>query len=196
MSAVLLFAGNASAVPVTYTCTDTAGTGSGGANASSSITTAGATEAASVSTSNCGPWLGNDSNALTAAAGGYGFDLFDSVSAPDGWLELDKADGGDGTLITGTGWGGTSGTFSFADAGYDDYLIALKFDGVYSTFLSDSWADNWSWNTDPDGDNKFAISHLTVYVRNPSQEVPEPAIVGLLSIGLLGMVVTRRRMKV
>ena len=35
----------------------------------------------------------------------------------------------------------------------------------------------------------FTISHVT-------QSVPEPGMVGLLAIGLLGMVVTRRRMKV
>jgi hypothetical protein len=190
VSGMLLFTGNASAVPITYNCTDTATT----KNASSSITTAGATEGASVSTSNCGPWPGNGNNDLNATAGGYGFNLFDSVTDPDGWVYLDKADGADSTLITGTGWGTTSGTFSFADAGYDDYLIVLKFSNLFSTFLSDSWADDWGWNTDIDGDGKFDISHLTVYVRNPSQ-VPEPAIVGLLSIGLLGMVVARRRMK-
>ena len=196
ISGVLLFAANTSTAAVTNSCTDTANSGSGGGNASSSITTAGVTEGASVSASNCGTWSRNDSKVLTAAAGGYGFNLF-STADPDGWVALDKYDvdaGVSGTLITGTGWGGSSGTFSFADAGYDDYLIVLKFDGVYTTFLSNSWADNWEWNTDPDGDNKFDLSNLTVYVKNPSQ-VPEPAIVGLLAIGLLGMVVARRRMK-
>ena len=191
-SAMLLFTSNASALVID--CIDTSNTGSGGANASSSITTAGVTAGATVSNSNCGPWLGNDSNDLTATAGGYGFNLFDSVTDPNGWIELDKADGADGSLITGTGWGTSSGTFSFADQGYSSYLIALKFDGVYSTFLSDSWADGWGWDTDPDGDNKFDISHLTVYVKDPSS-VPEPGMVGLLAIGLLGVVVARRKMK-
>jgi len=36
----------------------------------------------------------------------------------------------------------------------------------------------------------FTISHVT------STSVPEPGMVGLLAIGLLGMVATRRRMKV
>ena len=190
MSAVLLFAGNASATVIN--CADTAGnSGSGGADASSSITTAGVTSGATVSNSNCGPWPGNDSNDLTATTGGYGVDLFSAANIT-GWQVLDKAEGADSTLITGTGWGTSQGTFSFADAGYSDYLIVLKFDGVYSSFLSDSWADGWGWNTDTDNGGQFDISHLTVYARNP---VPEPAIVGLLSIGLLGMVVARRRMK-
>jgi hypothetical protein len=196
VSGMLLFAGNASATLIECldaTNPDGSGSGSGGAVASSSITTAGATAGATVSNSNCGPWPGNDNTDLTAAAGGYGFNLF-SAADLDGWVFLDKAEGADSSLITGTNWGTTAGTFSFADASYDDYLIVLKFDGVYSTFLSDSWADGWGWNTDVDGGGEFAISHLSVYVRNPSQ-VPEPAIVGLLSIGLLGMVVARRRMK-
>ena len=38
-----------------------------------------------------------------------------------------------------------------------------------------------------------AISHVAIY--GGSSTVPEPGMVGLLAIGLLGMVVTRRRMK-
>ena len=182
MSGLLLFAGNASATLIMCNDTSSPAIASSGKNATSSITTAGTTAGATVNATNvCGPYAGNDSKAADWIAAGY-----------SDWYQLDKANGADGALITGTNWGTTLGTFSFADAGYSDYLIVLKFDGVYSSFLSDSWADGWGWNTDTDNGGQFDISHLTVYARNP---VPEPAIVGLLSIGLLGMVVARRRMK-
>mgnify|MGYP001826221551 CR=1 FL=1 len=166
--------------------------------------------------SNCGPHPGNTTSDLTAELGGYGYNLFDGVTDPDGWMLLDKyeqieqADGAkiwgslnnkitvedaDGNSIAGSSdadAAGTSGFFSFADAGYDSYLIGLKFDGVYSTFLSDMWADDWGWDTDYDDDGKFGLSNLTVFVRNPTS-VPEPGIVALLAIGLIGMVAVRRK---
>ena len=42
--------------------------------------------------------------------------------------------------------------------------------------------------------NRGAISHVTIYGKEAS--VPEPAMVGLLAIGLLGMVAVRRKLKV
>ena len=189
MSAVLLFAGNASATVILCDDTSSPGIANGGKEADSSITTAGTNAGATVSNSNCGPFLGNEGN-LTASLGGYGFSDW-SLLGKDEEPLLQVP----GLNLTMTGVGTTSGEFSFDDVGYDSYLILLKFDGVYSTFLSDSNATEWLWNTDVDGDGGFDISHLTVFGRTPSN-VPEPAIIGLLSIGLLGMIVTRRRMKV
>jgi hypothetical protein len=190
------------------TCTDTAGnTGSGGKNASSSIEY----WTGNVSASNCGPFVGNDSNDLTAALGGYGYDLSANSGADGGWVELDKLDVlthieiindkpvevfdgvQGGGIITGTGWGGTSGTFTFgANAGYSNYLIALKFDGVYATYLSNVGATNWGWNTDVDSDGGFALSHLSVYARYPTT-VPEPDSIALIGLGLIGMGASARR---
>lgn len=193
--ACLGLAAPASAALIEYQCLDTTdpAVASGGFTASSSIS---ADAGATIDTTNCGPWAGNDETDLTATEGGYGF---------ADWVELDKADGGNGSVITGTGWGTTSGTFSFSDFGYDLYLIALKFDGVYSTFTSDTFATDWEWNTDVDGNNKFAISHLTVYGRNGGgnecrvdcggggNEVPAPTTPLLLGAGLLALAQVRRR---
>ena len=57
---------------------------------------------------------------------------------------------------------------------------------------------NWNGTDDLDMTNFWpgngAISHVAIY-GGPST-VPEPGMVGLLAIGLLGVVVARRRMKV
>ena len=143
------------------------------------------TDPASVDVSQCGPYLGNTTNDLTADLGGYGY---------SDWVVLDKYDvdtaSGNGS-ITGTGWGGTNGTFSFAALNNysGDYLIALKFGSVYSTFLSDSVARDWGWNTDVDGDKKYALSNLTVLTRS----IPEASAILLFGFGLLGLLVLKRR---
>lgn len=200
----LLFAGVASAIPTTAICEDDPNIITNpqqpwdGKVRDSSIDALGDT---TLNISNCGPHLGGD-NDLTRLLGGYGEDLYSATNL-DGWQLLDKTESGgdssglqDGAIsitFDGGNWSSTSGTFSFdSTVNYDDYLILMKFDGVYSTFLSDTEATNWLWDTDVDSDNFFALSHLTVFVRNPS-EVPEPALVGLLAIGLLGMVVARRK---
>ena len=181
-SAALLFMSGANAAVIE--CVDTAGnSGSGGATASSSIDTG--ASSATVSNTDCGPWAGNDPKDFETMYG----------TVASGWMQLDKADGADSTRITGTGWGTTSGTFSLNDTNWTDYLIVLKFDGVFSAFLSDTGVINaWGWNTDTDGDGQFAISHLSVYVRGESVPAPGPLVV--MAIGLVGILGLRRARKV
>lgn len=187
-SAALLFVGGANAGE--FVCVDDGSAILDGKIRSSSITTDGAT----LDISECGPWVGNDPKDFPATLYGDGWNGGQNPD-PDGWVELDKADGGNGTLITGTGWGTTSGTFSLNNDQYHDYLIVLKFDGVFSAFLSDTGVfTDWGWNTDVDGDNKFAISHLAVYVRGDTVPAPGPLVV--MAIGLVGMLGLRRVKKV
>lgn len=141
-----------------------------------------------VSSAQCGPWAGNDSNALSGAAGGYGYDGWVALTSYD----VDTPSDSFGSL-TGTGWGGTSGTFSFdALAGYaDEYLIALKYGKIYTTFTSYDNATRWLWDSDVDDDGGYAISHLTVYTKYAS--VPEAGAIALFGLGFLGMFIVRRR---
>ena len=62
-------------------------------------------------------------------------------------------------------------------------------DGISDIELSGFWAV-----TDEFGVTTGAISHISIY--GAIGQVPEPGMVSLLAIGLLGMVVTRRRIKV
>ena len=104
----------------------------------------------------------------------------------------------------------TSGTWSFTNlAAYDSYVIVLKDgatapDGVnWSAYLLDSslfnstagstWSGDWTYGIGLTSIAPAELSHLSVYGKLSS--VPEPGMVALLAIGLLGMVAARRRMK-
>lgn len=188
MASAFLIFGSSAFADTEYVCEDTAGnSGSGGGNAGSSITDTG--DSADVMTSDCGPYSGNNMN--SDLNGLYGMD----------WTLLDDTDSSDGTndgIITcddGSGGcdGSTSGTFSFTDIGAAYYLIVFKFDNVYAAFKSNTAADDWLWDTDWDGDEKYDNSHLSVYGTGGDMKVTEPGTLGLLGLGLLGLGVARRR---
>jgi hypothetical protein len=168
------------------------GSGSPAVNASSSIDT-GDQSTATVSASECGPYDnsyatgGNDSaGVLNSGVGNYGI---------TNWVLHDKGEVSGGALggvdyhgsITGDGWGSSYGSFSFRDTGADWYLIVLKYDGVFASYLSDSAAMNWAWDSDYDGNGNFVLSHLSVYTSSGGHTVPTPATLALVGIGLIGI---------
>ena len=63
-----------------------------------------------------------------------------------------------------------------------------SWDGLGDIIITDFWP------TLPDGTSGGAISHVEIFGN--SSNVPEPGMIGLLAIGLIGVVVARRRMKV
>ena len=93
-------------------------------------------------------------------------------------------------------------TFSGSLAGRDLMLVFKDGDkaapnGLVSYFVdaTSGTYDSMFYNDSDDLDNPKQISHLSVWTRVDSVEVPAPAMLGLIGIGLLGMLaVGRRRM--
>mgnify|MGYP006283892463 CR=1 FL=1 len=183
-------------------CLDVENSGAGNPNnnnnASSSITddgtatvTADSASLGDLTNGECGPYAGNNDNNNVDGL----FGVADWTSLGKNELNSDGTQGG----ITLTGAGTTSGTMSF-DFSQSLYLIVLKFDGVYSAFKAELAAgvtavSGWGWDTDEDDNGKFANSHLSVYGTNDPVNVPAPATLGLLGIGLglAGVFASRRR---
>jgi hypothetical protein len=105
--------------------------------------------------------------------------------------------------VTGDEWtfafgiGGT-GTWTYNPAGNDPlitYYVA-KGGSSFNLFSNDGDPNSGGWFTPTNGGgNPAGLSHLTFYdtgVRPPQEEVPEPASLALLGLGLLGVVASRR----
>ncbi|WP_323750952.1 PEP-CTERM sorting domain-containing protein [Marinobacter sp.] len=132
---------------------------------------------------------GNDSNQIDAS-----FSLFGMT----GWMLADKNDGpdGDGTInfTTAPVNGAKSGNWAIDTlAGLDNIVITLKAGNGFGAFLLDLTVG------DPLSGTWFSgkgLSHASIYYQGePMMKVPEPSILALMGLGLLGVGIARRRIQ-
>lgn len=124
-----------------------------------------------------------------------------------GWDSISKTEDslwltGDLGLFLPTGQGGTSGTWKVDTNAFNDYktgdiLFVLKAGTNAAAYEMNMDSTNTnltsgSWDITSDAWNGSGLSHFTIWYRD-SINVPEPSIVALFGLGLLGLGFVRRR---
>lgn len=117
--------------------------------------------------------------------------------------ESNENESGDYFSITGIG--GTAGELSILDPDiYDDWsdvYVSFKYGSGntepdwMSYSLSDVFSADWEV-FESEGSSVNALSHVSLYGGGEPVDIPAPAILGLLGIGLLAMTATVRRRRV
>jgi len=121
-----------------------------------------------------------------------------------GWTELSKIEGpswgtGNLGLTLPTGQGGTSGTWEVNSDAWDGYvqgeiLAILKAGTNAAAYEIDLSVTSGTWDISSDGwiaDGKASgLSHFSFWT---TAAVPEPAVIALFGVGLLGLGFARRR---
>ncbi len=200
----LLVAGNASATPVTdivdgamCNVVDVTATGFG-----SATDCLGLYDNEGAGGMNDSEGLLNNELFYGASSSSPGDEIWGTDGAFDSndWMLLGKDDrSAESFFIDGTS-GDPYGTWTVDGSLYGAFLIAVKQGGELGLWYFDDLmgaSDGMIYFDEifGDGFDDEGWSHISIY-GTPSSTIPEPGMIGLLAIGLLGMVVARRRKNV
>lgn len=131
------------------------------------------------------------------------YDINDPADSPDmglgfsDWTSIEKDNIGEGgedngllQIMIDTA---SSGQWKYTGTeGYGQLLLVVKFGTQFATFLVDGAIDTWyDWSIEPP--QAGGLSHMELFGRGSPTQVPEPATLALLGMGLLGFGVSRKR---
>lgn len=101
-----------------------------------------------------------------------------------------------------TGAGTNDGTWAFSNSllsqSFSDYMLVIKAGNEWGAYLfsgSDNLSIDGNWKTDDftnNGGQQPGISHMSIYATSIS--IPEPSVIALLGLGLLGLGFFTRRL--